>query len=106
MVAELCARRVIQSGLVLRGVDVLWATKYVALNLPEQEVRRRQLTHLIPKKAARTGRKPSILTVTRDEQIERWRYAKMPSTYSKEEVDKVLEGLIEIMISHMFNCHI
>ena len=65
--AGLVANHVMETGLAFDGVDMRWATTYVALNMTQAEINRKGLQDVIPTKRARTGKRPTILTYYKEE---------------------------------------
>ena len=82
-VGKICADKVKQSEIKFENVDMMWAAKYVALALDEDEVTRRGDNDIIPRRKARQGRKATMRTVVVEDKNERWKFFKSPSMYSK-----------------------
>ena len=73
-IAGLVASKTVDSGLKFEGVDWAWAIKFVALALEEDEVRKKGLQDIIPKKRPKSSKKPTLRTVEEDDKRERWKY--------------------------------
>ena len=90
---------VAESGLKIEGLDYKWACKYVALAMKPEEVRKRGLQDIIPRKIAKKGKDPTLRTVNEDDKKERFRSQKVPNIYTEEEKKKLLQVMVEVMIT-------
>ena len=62
-VGKIYADKVKESGVKFENADITWACKYVALAMDENEVSRRELNDVIPRRKARQGKKAMRRTV-------------------------------------------
>ena len=69
--SEICARLIATSGVKFEGVDWAWACKFVALAMEEDDVIRKDLQDIIPRRRAKSGKKPTLRTVETDDKKER-----------------------------------
>ena len=97
-VGKICAEKVIESKVKFENADIAWACKYVALAMDENEVVRRELNDVIPRRKAKTGRKATLRTVVMDDYKERWKFRKLPEKYSEKEKSKVMSLLVEYLV--------
>ena len=105
-VAKMCAERVANSNLEFQGVNWKWAAIYAALAFPELEILRQGLADVVPRRKAKSGGEPTVLTVTTDDKKCRWKFHKAPETYNEEEKRRVMAKVIEGMILGTFNNHV
>ena len=79
---EICRDKVLESELNLEGIDYRWALVYLALTQTPTEKVDLRLQGVIPRRLAKTGSRPTIKTVEKDEQVERWWYPVPPNQLS------------------------
>ena len=77
-VSRMCGERVRESGMKFENIDITWACKYVALAMDENEVVRRNMQDVIPRRKAKQGKKATMRTVVVDDLKERWKFLKSP----------------------------
>ena len=103
--AQIIKERIQGTLMEFDGIDYTWASKYIALNMSRIEVIREDLQTLVPKKIAKTGSKPTVLTVDMDESKERWKFYKDPGKFNKEEKKRVMGKVCEILVKVTFGHH-
>ena len=87
-------------------IDITWACKYVALAMDENEVVRRNMQDVIPRRKAKQGKKATMRTVVVDDSKERWKFLKSPRHYNSEEVGRVMSLLVECLVKITFSTHL
>ena len=105
--AQICEDRVLASKINFEGVDYSWATRYVALNMTQDEINRARLHRIIPRKKAKSGSRPTVRTWEDEEKKERWVYRKGKAPNQMTELDKkrVISKVIGIMIRTTMDNH-
>ena len=103
--AKICGEAVARSEVDFEDVDWTWASVYVALNMTQVEINKEGLQDLVPRRLAKTGRRPTVLTAVEDEKRTRWIWKKPPKFLIKEDRRRILGKVIEIMIRTTFGHH-
>ena len=82
------------------GVDYHWATRYLALNMTQEEINRRRLHRLVPRKKSNTGQRPTVRTWETEESKVRWVYNKKKTPDKLTPLDKrrILARVVGIMV--------
>ena len=99
---EICRDRVLGSELNIEGIDYRWGLIYLALTATPREKVDLRLQGILPRKLSKSGKKPTILTVEKDETVERWWYPVSPNKLTPEAKKKVQAGIIQQMIKVVF----
>ena len=99
-----------EAGIQWEGVDFRRASIYVAMEMEEYKVIRRNLQHLIPRRRHGFGtkaKKPSVKTTETDDKPEsaRWKFFRDPSTYTEAEKNLVMGVVVEMLIKTTFSTH-
>ena len=64
------------------------------------------MADIILRRRSNKGKAPTILTINIDQKTERWRTTKPAQFLTKQDKDKILRTVLEILISKTFGCHI
>ena len=109
--AQICEDRILGSDLHVDGVDYHWATRYLALTMTQEDINRRRLHKLVPRKRSKTGQRPTIRTWDKEESNVRWVYHKHKTPEKLTPLDKkrVLAREFGVMVettmrNHLYKC--
>ena len=94
-----------KSGLEFSGIDMKWATVYVALSSEQEDINRWRMCDLIPRRRHTQGGRPKIGACKVKDAEEKWIWMKQPDSYTKEERLKVIAKMIQIMVQTTFKSH-
>ena len=108
MVVERIKDEVMRTDLKFSSIDYLEATRYLALNWSEDEVRRSDLRRVLPTRRGKTGTRPGMRGVgprgkLRGDQ-EQWVWRKN-IVLGEDEKTKILTEVIKIVTETMFKRH-
>ena len=100
--SELVAKRVANSNLNFEGVCYKWAAKYVALGMSENEVVRKELHDVIPRRRSKHGTKATVKTIMVDQKKERWKWRTNPDDFTEANKRRIMEQVIRILVETTF----
>ena len=103
--AKICGAAVKNSELEFEDVDWTWATLYIALNMQQNQINQEKLQDLVPRRVAKRGRRPTVLSAKDDEKKDRWEWKKPPKFMLSSEKKVILGKVMEIMITTTFGHH-
>ena len=104
---EICEERILDSPMTFEGVDYGWATRYIALNMTQQQINLQGLHRIIPRKIAKSGKRPTVRTYEKEEKSIRWRYSKdkTPDKLDERERRKVMSKVVGIIVRTTMSNH-
>merc|ERR1712082_160137 len=100
--SKICSEIVAKSGLKWEGVDWWWATRFVALAMEEGEMIAKGLADIIPQKRAKSGKKPTLLTVEDDDKKERRKHPKPADELTQEDKQRIMGAITRCVIQITF----
>ena len=103
--SKMCEERVMASGMIFEGVDYGWATRYVALNMSQEDINREKLYKIIPRRKSRAGQRPTVRTYTEEESKVRWRYVRTPEQLTQLEKKRIMSKVVGIMVRATMDNH-
>ena len=87
------------------GIDYVLAAKYIALNMEQHQITRKNLQGIVPRRIATSGSRPTVLTCGDDEKKERWKFFRDPEEYTEKEKKKLMGKVTEILVKTTFQYH-
>ena len=78
---------------------------YCALTLKPVEKVDLKLQGIIPSRLNNSGKTPTIRTVEKDEQIERWSYKVEPKDLDQDQKQRIMAGVLGIQIGLTYDTH-
>ena len=103
--AKICREQILKSDPNFDGIDLKWATMYVAMTNTQLQINQKGIQDIIPGRRHKNGERPGIRGAIDDPEGERWRWFKSISKYTEDDTRKVMAHVTESLVLATFKDH-